>query len=163
MAISPTIRPRIARRSGSVQGGGKARNARGAARLTAATPTAKRFRSTAVCFTAARRIGIGDQLRELADTAQWLTQAGSLLDNAGLFPAIRSGNNRSQKPLSTSVAPRRPSGRVLTGSFRSRPRGTGYAALPLAGAGSLADDRHAWPREYGGRSYRSLIGSLTEA
>ena len=52
IAISPMIRPRIARRSDSVQGGGrKARNARGAARLTAANPTAKRFRSTSVLFT----------------------------------------------------------------------------------------------------------------
>ena len=33
------------------RGGGKARNARGAARLTAANPTAKRFRSTSVFFT----------------------------------------------------------------------------------------------------------------
>ena len=38
-------------RSGSIQGRGKARNSRGAARPTAANPTAKRFRSTSVLFT----------------------------------------------------------------------------------------------------------------
>jgi len=66
---------------------------------------------TAVCFTAARRIGVADQLRKPADPAQRLTQSGSLLDNAGLFTVILGdGEHAISVPLRTHTG----SGRNLS-------------------------------------------------